>query len=331
MAAAYTIGVQAPPPVPPEASGDFRASVRLQRLEPGGYEWTVGEELAVGSVRPADLATALTAFLRGAESRDAAAARAAVAASLPRTSALLSRLLRVEDLSLARDAQGATRVALGIRIVPEGLRASAPHYAAFLDKYATPVRATLRLADLQGRSWWTVEGASNLWTVRLRVRDGSLVPLEGAGDTRLPEDLRAAVAYETKMGLFHVGMDQLGAEVKLTRTPLEKGLLARFVQAPDWKLPFLVEPLLRSSLRYPFEGPGSEMGWAARAAPGGPTLLVGRYRWRTHESWILRWLGGMTSAAVEDFRRGAEVEADRFNRECFLALGDDLAALASSP
>ncbi|HXY40717.1 MAG TPA: BlaI/MecI/CopY family transcriptional regulator, partial [Vicinamibacteria bacterium] len=37
--------------------------------------------------------------------------------------------------------------------------------------------------------------------------------------------------------------------------------------------------------------------------------------------------GGMTSSAVSDFRRGAEAEADRFNRECLLALGDDLIAL----
>jgi hypothetical protein len=46
------------------------------------------------------------------------------------------------------------------------------------------------------------------------------------------------------------------------------------------------------------------------------------------ETWILRWLGGMTSTAVDEFRRAAEAEADRFHRECLLALRDDLAALA---
>ena len=49
------------------------------------------------------------------------------------------------------------------------------------------------------------------------------------------------------------------------------------------------------------------------------------------ETWILRWLGGMTSTAVSEFRRGAEAEADRFHRECLLALRDDLAALAPRP
>jgi len=330
VAGAYTIGVRAAASVP-AAAGDYRGSVRLRRLEPSGYEWTLGEDLAIGPVRPADLSAALTAVFRGSESKDAPAARAAVAADLPRTSALLSRLLRVDELRFARDGEGAIAVALGIRIAPEGLRESAPHYSAFLDRYVTPIRATLRVADLEGRTWWTVEGASNLWTARLRIRDGSLVPLEGRADARLPDRVRFLADYATKMGLFHVGMDGLVADVTLTRSSFEKGLLARFVEPPDWKLPFLVEPLLRSSLRYPFEGPGSEVSWAVRAEPGRPTVVAGRYRWRTHESWILRWLGGMTSTAVEDFRKGAEVEADRFNRECLLALGEDLAALSPSP
>ena len=37
----------------------------------------------------------------------------------------------------------------------------------------------------------------------------------------------------------------------------------------------------------------------------------------------------MTSTAVDDFRSGAEAEADRFHRECLLALRDDLGALAA--
>jgi hypothetical protein len=56
-------------------------------------------------------------------------------------------------------------------------------------------------------------------------------------------------------------------------------------------------------------------------------MLARHYRARVRESWILRWLGGMTSSAVEVFRRGAEAEADRFHRECLLALRDDLSAL----
>jgi hypothetical protein len=49
------------------------------------------------------------------------------------------------------------------------------------------------------------------------------------------------------------------------------------------------------------------------------------------ESWIVRWLGGMASSAVGEFRRAAEQEADHLNAECLLALRDDIAALSSSP
>jgi hypothetical protein len=189
----------------------------------------------------------------------------------------------------------------------------------------------LSVGDLSGADWWSLEASENLWTLRLRVRDGSLVPLEGPADRRLPPLLRATTDYSTRMGRYKVGASRLVADVALTRTAAEKGFSARLLQEPDWELPFLVESLLRSPLRFPFEGPGSEAGWAARESPGVGTRLVRHYRARVRETWILRWLGGMTSTAVDEFRRGAEAEADRFHRECLLALRDDLAALKSAP
>ena len=112
----------------------------------------------------------------------------------------------------------------------------------------------------------------------------------------------------------------------LTRDPTEKGFVARFRQRPDWDLPFLVEPLLGAPLHYPFEGPGSEAGWAARETRAG-TLLVRTYRARIAENWILRWLGGQTNRALGEFRAGAEREADRYIGECLRALRDDLVTL----
>jgi hypothetical protein len=56
---------------------------------------------------------------------------------------------------------------------------------------------------------------------------------------------------------------------------------------------------------------------------------VGYYRARVQETWILRWLGGQTSNALSEFRRGAEAEADRFHRDCLLAVRDDLVAAAA--
>jgi hypothetical protein len=132
------------------------------------------------------------------------------------------------------------------------------------------------------------------------------------------------------MGRFEVGARRIAADLALTRAPGEKGLSARFLQEPDWRLPFLAETLLDDPLRYPFEVPGSEIEWAAREASGG-TLLTGLYRARVRETWILRWLGGMVGSAVSEFRREAEREADQYHRECLLALRDDLGALETSP
>lgn len=327
---AYRIGVRvkAPEPVTP---GGYRGRVRLEQVSSGRYEWSVEEELAVGRIRPSELAAALEALFRGAETSTEAKARVAIANALPRTSARLGLIFRLEALDLQRDAHGATTARIGVRLTPDGILGVAPRYAAFIRRYATPIRMRLLVSDPAGARWWSLDASENLWTLRLRVRDGSLVPLEGPADRHVPSPLRAAIDYSTRMGRFQVGASRLVADVALTRTGVVKGFSARFRQSPDWQLPFLVEPLLRGPLRFPFEDSGSEAGWAAREEPEGVTRLVRHYRARMRETWILRWLGGMTSAAVDEFRSGAEAEADRFHRECLLALRDDLAALASAP
>jgi hypothetical protein len=328
-AGAYRIGTRAQA-LAARLPGQYRGRVELRRIAGGRFEWTVTEELAVGPTRPSDLARALDVLLGGAEHASEASARAAIAEALPRAAGKVGLLVRLETLGLAHDADGATSVRLGVRLTPGGIRGFAPRYAAYLEKYARPIRASLVVSDPEGAPWWTLEVADHLWTVRLRVRAGSLVPLEGPSGRRLPGRLRARAEFATRMGRFEVGAQRIVAELALTRTSGEKALSARFLQEPDWRLPFLVETFLDDPLRYPFEDPGSEIAWGAREAPGG-TLLTGLYRARVRETWILRWLGGMVGNAVGEFRRGAEREADQYHRECLLALRDDLAALGPGP
>ena len=313
----------------PRAPGEYRGHLRLTRTEDGRYEWAMREELAAGPIRPAELAAALTALVRGAEARDGASARAELRSALPHTTAALARLFRLETLDLAQDAHGATVVRLAVRLVPEALSPEAPRCAAFVERYFAPMRFKMTVGDLSGRAFWTLDAADKLWTLGLRVRAGSLVPLQGPPDRGVPDDLVATIDYSTKMGIFRVGVRRLVASVSLTRSPAEKGFLARFREAPQWQLPFLIKPFLQGSLRYPFEGPGSEAGWSAIEQPSG-TLLVREYRARVRESWIVRWLGGLAGTAVVEFRRGAEAEAERFTRECFLALRDDMVRLQAN-
>ena len=327
--AAYGMGVrsEAPDPVAPS---QYRGRLRLERLAGGRFEWRMREELAVGHVRPADLAATLDALFRGAEASDEARARAAIAAAFPRATAKLGLALALETLALTPDPQGAVGLRVAVRLTPAGLKATAPRYAAFLEKYLTPIRTRVAAADGLGATWWTIEGERNLWTLRLRVRDGSLVPLEGDAQRRAPDSLRVTIDYSTRMGRFSIAAKDLVADVALVRTPVEKGFHASFRKKPDWDLPFLVEPLLGAPLSYPFEGPGSEVGWWALETPSG-TRIVRDYRARLGENWVLRWLGGMTNRALSEFRAGAEREADRYHSECLLAIRDDLVELLHAP
>jgi hypothetical protein len=318
----YRLGMRAQAPRP-VVSGQYRGRVRLARISNGRFEWTVSDDLAIGAARAADLVRAADVLLRGAERLSDAEARAALTTALPRASAQFGQLFRIDALTLRRDAQGATSVRLAVRVAPAGLRATAPRYAEFLTTHAAPLRLSLVVADPGGAVWWTLDVADLVWTLRLRIRNGSLVPLDGAAGRGMPQRLRATVDVETKLGRFQIGARRVVTDVALTRTPDEKGLVATFLQEPDWRLPLMVETLLDSPLHYPFESPGSTLGWAIRdTAEGG--LLVRSYRVRIRESWILRWLGGLANDAVGQFRKDAEREADRFNRACLLALSEDL-------
>jgi hypothetical protein len=312
------------------APGQYRGRIRLSRIDGGRFEWNVTEELALGRARPSDLARALDAVFRGAERAAEPSARAEIASALPRASAKIGLLLRMERLALSRGGDGATLVELGVRLTPSGLQGIAPHLATYLDKYVTPMRTSIAAAGADGVPWWTLTAADNLWTARLRLRDGSLVPLDGPAERRLPGALRVTADFGTRMGRFKVGAHGLVVQLALTRTATEKAVSARFLEEPQWELPFLVETILHSPLRYPFEPPGSEVSLALRETPAG-TVFAGLYRSRVRENWILRWLGGMTSNAVEEFRRGAEREADQYNGECLRALRDDVAALVGAP
>src|SRR3989304_355775 len=81
-----------------------------------------------------------------------AGAQARAGEDFPRSGAAFSRLVAVEELDLRRDADGATAVRLALRLRPDGIRAEAPRYASFLEKYGTPIRARARAEGVSGRA-----------------------------------------------------------------------------------------------------------------------------------------------------------------------------------
>ena len=121
----YHIGIRAEAPRP-SVRGQYKGSVKLQRLAAGRFEWTASDDLAIGQARPSDLAGALDTLLHFAERSTEASARAAIAKVLPRASAQFGLLFRLETVSLQPDAQGATSVHLAVRLTPAGIGGFAP-------------------------------------------------------------------------------------------------------------------------------------------------------------------------------------------------------------
>jgi hypothetical protein len=327
--ARYRMGVRAGAGAP-EQPAEYRGVLTLQKLGEGEFEWTMSEELAVGRVRAEDLSRALSALFAQAQSRPEADARRLVSGALPRAAAAAGRLFGLEQLRLVPSADGATDLTLAARMDTRGLDQAFPRYARFLRKYVAPMRASALALDLSGKPWWELQSADGLTRLHLRVRGGDLAPLDGPA-LSMPQRLRVRASFSTKSGIFRVGFRGLEAEVTLVREPNRKAVDARFGREPDWQLPFLLQPFVRSPLRRPFEGEGARLGFGVRDGPGAQTTLTRDYRIAVKENWVVRWLGGLTSEAVGEFRREAEEEADRFVAETLAGLRADVLELLREP
>lgn len=321
----YRIGASAEARAP-ALPAEYRGSLKLRRLGDGEFEWTMRDELAVGRISAAALARALGQALLALEGLDEAEARTRWREALPRTGAALGRLFSLDVLQLQHDAQGGTLATLTATLHPTGIAPAFPRYAHYLATYGPVMRLRATASDATGAAWWDLDFADGRFALRLRLHGGELAPLQGI-PRPIPGSLRVRTGFSTKMGMLRVGFRALDAEVLLVRDSHEKGFAARFRTSPDWQLPFLAEQLVGSSLRRPFQDEGALLAYSLRDAEGRETLLVRDYRIAVKESWVVRWLGGLTGT-VEEFRQNAEAEADRFTAEVLQALREDVLELA---
>jgi hypothetical protein len=306
--------------------GDYRGRLELERLSDGEYTWRLLEELDAGTVSGAALARAAHALLESVAGGPHDA-RALVRDALPRASAALGRLVSLDQLEFGPPAAGVVRVRLLASLHPGWLaRGRFARYAAFLEKHALPVVFSLAIEGEGGARFWELDWRDGVLRLDLAVRDGFLVPLTGPLG-RIPDRLHARVELTTKAGLFRSGFRDLVADVRLERDLARPGFAARFPREPDWQLPFLIEPLLRASLRRPFESEGARLAYALEARPGGRVRLARHAALSVRESWILRWFGSIVGGAASDYRRTAEAEAELFSYELLEALREDLGAL----
>ncbi|MDP9206652.1 MAG: hypothetical protein M3P12_14590 [Gemmatimonadota bacterium] len=311
---------------PPDALAESREIVRLRRLTSNEYEWFTNVDVALGRIGARYIADVLAAALQAGEGRSPAAIRAEYNASFPHTAAALGRLFTMDTLRATPDSDGATTFDIAIRLTPEILKATMPHYAAYIDKYISKGRYRITLTDKAGARWFHAWAANYYVHFKVRSKGGHFAPLEGAVRT-MPEALTIHVDMAMKILVFTVGWTDMVGEFNSINNPHERGWAMRFNKEPEWRLPPTVGYLLKSPLRRPFQDQGIPVRISIKDNPGAQTLLNRRGTLVVQESGILRFLNRLSGTAVGDFLGPSEREANRFNADAFRALRADVAAL----
>ena len=311
---------------PPDALAESREIIRLRRLTSNEYEWFTSVDVALGRMGAKHIADVLAAALQAGEGRSSAAIRADYTTSFPRTAAALGRLFSIDTLRATPDGDGATTFDIAIRLTPDILKATMPHYAAYIDKYISKGKYRITLTDKSGARWFDAQASNYYMRFKVRSKGGHFAPLEGAVRP-MPEALTIHIDLAMKILVFTVGWTEMMGEFNIINTPHERGWAMRFNKEPEWRLPPTVGYLLKSPLRRPFQEPGIPVRVSIRDNPGAQTLLNRRGSLVVQESGILRFLNRLSGTAVGDFLGPSEREANRFNADAFRALRLEVGAL----
>jgi hypothetical protein len=311
---------------PPDALTESREVVRLRKLSDNEYEWFTNVEVALGRIGAKSIADVLAASLAGGEGKSGAAIRANYAGAFPRTAVALGRLFTIDTLSATPDPDGATTFNIAVKLTPNILKESMPHYAAYIDKYISKGKYRIALTDQTGAQWFDAWAANYYMHFRVRSKGGHFAPLEGAVRP-MPANLMIHLDMSMKILIFTVGWTEMAGDFEFIDTPHERGWSMRFRKEPQWHLPLTVGTLLKSPLRRPFQGEGIPIRISVRDNPGSQTILNRRLSLVVQESGILRFLNRLSGTAVGDFLGPSEREANRFNADAFRALRLDVATL----
>jgi hypothetical protein len=314
---------------PPDALTESRETVRLRKLAENEYEWFTSVDVALGRIAAKHIADVLAAALAAGEGQSSAAIRADYSTNFPHTTAALGRLFTIDTLNTTRDDEGATTYDIAIRLTPDILKTTMPHYAAYIDKYFSKGKYRITLTDKTGARWFDAWAANYYMHFKLRSRNGHFAPLEGAV-RQMPEALTIRLDMSMKILVFTVGWTEMRGDFEVINTPHERGWSIRFAQEPIWTLPPTVGYLLKAPLRRPFLDQGIPIRISIKDNPGYQTLLNRRGLLVVQESGILRFLNRLSGTAVGDFLGASEREANRFNADAFRALRLDVGDLFSA-
>ncbi|HEY5086060.1 MAG TPA: hypothetical protein VII66_01760, partial [Gemmatimonadaceae bacterium] len=194
---------------------------------------------------------------------------------------------------------------------------------AYMTKYVGKVKLHFTLLDSRGAKWLDVASQDGYVTLQLRSRDGHFAPFEGP-IRPIPDTLAMQVDFTAKIKLFTVGVEHMTGEWVNLHSEHERGWALRFTREPSWVLPPVVGYLIKSPLRRPFEGSGTQFRFTVHDQPGSETIMSRRGSTAVRESAILRFLGKLGGTAMGDFVSNAEQDENRFNVAIYSAMKSDI-------
>jgi hypothetical protein len=309
---------------PPVKVADGRHVTTLSRLSDNQYQWDTAVDFAIGSARPGDIALVVSRLLTAGEGLNERDARAELAKSLPRSSAVLGALFSMDTLRPTPLPDGSTAVAIAVGVHSEELGQKYPAFGDYVRRYVDPARFHLAISDAAGNLYIDIQERDRSMSVRLRSHGGHLVPLSGALKP-IPDTLTLTVDLTVKVKMFNVGFHDLSLDfVNSARAEREHDWTVTARREPHWNLPFFTARLVRAPLRFPFSGEGALFRLGVRSGEGdAPTVIVRQSRLGIQESAILKFLNSLSNTAMDDFGARVEHEENQWLREIFLALRDD--------
>jgi hypothetical protein len=210
---------------------------------------------------------------------------------------------------------------------PELMKPAYPNLAGYVDKYLGPAKYHLLLTDKSGTALFDAVGADRVVTLRYRLQKGELTSLFGPprawGDT-----LQLTSDISLKVKIFRVGVHNMLTDFIITNTGHTRAWTIVAQHEPKWDLPFITERLIRSPLRRPFEGAGTMFRVEVRDSAGAQSVFARRTRLEVQESAIMKFIGSLVSHALGDLDARVEAEEDRFLRDAFVSMQEDLHAMA---
>jgi hypothetical protein len=283
-------------------------------------------DFAIGSIRPAEVASVLSRLIASAEGKTEDEARAELAAAAPRTAGAFGQLFSLDSLRPTRLSDGSTAVTLVVGIHSDRLRRRFPAFGDYVRRYVDPVHFRVVVTDLGGTPFFEAVADDREMTVRLRTCNGELAPLSGP-PRPIPDTLALQVDFKARIKHLGVGFHGLRMDLLHVRhDESENAWVVTARQEPQWEFPLAMARLIRAPLRRPFAGEGSLFRIGVRGDGTGQTVIVRQIRLFVQESAILRFLNSLSGTAFSEFEDRVDREENAWLREVFAGMRADARA-----